>query len=266
MLLRELVHERTGIFFDEAKTDILMDKLSPLIVQRGFNSFLDYYFLLKYDEAADAEWRNVINALSVQETYFWREIDQVRALVNTILPQWHALNPRRTFRIWSAGCATGEEPLTITMALQEAGWFDRAAIEIHASDASSAAIEKARKGVYRERAFRNLSPERRDRYFSALENGTWRVNAELQSRVRFSVANIIKDADIAALASANVTFCRNVFIYFSESSIARAVKFFEKQMSQPGYLFIGASESLLRMNTGFSLEEVDNAFVYVKEF
>ena len=140
-----------------------MDKLSPLIVQRGFSSFLDYYYLLKYDENSHSEWRNVMNALSVQETYFWREIDQVRALANTILPQWVSTHPGQTFRIWSAGCATGEEPLTIAMALQEAGWFDRVPIEINASDASSSAIEKARKGIYRERAFRNLAPERRSK-------------------------------------------------------------------------------------------------------
>jgi chemotaxis protein methyltransferase CheR len=142
-LLRELIHERTGLVFDSGKVDIMMDKLAPLVVKRGFHSFLDYYYLLKYDESAPEEWRNVMNALSVGETYFWREMDQVRALTQTIVPHWFATHPGKTMRIWSAACATGEEPLTIAMALQEAGWFDRASIEIHASDGSSGAIEKA---------------------------------------------------------------------------------------------------------------------------
>ena len=86
-LLRDLIHERTGLFFDNGKGDILTDKLSPLVIERGFTSLLDYYYLLKYDEAAQDEWLSVMNALSVPETYFWREMDQVRALVETVVPK-----------------------------------------------------------------------------------------------------------------------------------------------------------------------------------
>src|SRR5829696_3914827 len=164
-LIRDLINERIGMFFDNGKRDLLLDKLSPLVIDRGFNSYLDYYYLLKYDASAPVEWQNVMNALSVQETYFWREFDQVRALVQTLVPQWHARNANSPLRIWSAACATGEEPLTIAIALNEAGWFERASIEIVASDASSKAIDRATKGVYRERAFRNLAPHLRDRYF-----------------------------------------------------------------------------------------------------
>jgi chemotaxis protein methyltransferase CheR len=265
-LLSALIHERTGIFFDNGRSDLLTDKLSPLVIERGFTSFLDYYYLLKYDETAQDEWRNVMNALSVQETYFWREIDHVRALVETIVPQWHAAHGHEPLRIWSAACATGEEPLTIAMALDHAGWFDRAAIEIHASDASSSAIEKARRGVYRERSFRNLSPELRARYFK--REGTnaslWRVKEDLHARVSWGVANLIDEQEIAPLASAHVIFCRNVFIYFSERTIGQTVRSFAKFIRPPGYLFVGTSESLLRLTTDFNLVEIDNAFVYVK--
>ena len=264
-LLRELVHERTGIFFDPGKVDLLMDKLAPLVVKRGFNSFLDYYYLLKYDENAAEEWRNVMNAISVGETYFWREIDQVRALTQTIVPHWFATHPNKTLRIWSAACATGEEPLTIAIALHEAGWFDRASIEIYGSDGSSAAIEKAIQGVYRERSFRSLSPERRSRYFSPDSSTTWRVRPDVHARVRYSLANLMNEADIASLAAADVIFCRNVFIYFSEIAITKTVRSFARFMFSPGYLFVGISESLLRLTRDFALEEVDDAFVYLKE-
>jgi chemotaxis protein methyltransferase CheR len=266
-LLRTLIHERTGVFFDNGKGDLLTDKLSPLVIERGFTSFLDYYYLLKYDETAQDEWRNVMNALSVPETYFWREIDQVRALVETVLPQWFDAHPTETLSIWSAACATGEEPLTITMALNEAGWFDRAAIEIHASDASSSAIEKARRGVYRERSFRNLSPALRDRYFTreGASPALWRVNAELHARVRWGVANLMDEREIAPLASAHIIFCRNVFIYFSDSAISKTVRSFARFIRPPGYLFVGTSESLLRLTTDFILEDINDAFVYVKQ-
>ena len=265
-LLRALIHERTGVFFDNGKADLLTDKLSPLVIERGFTSFLDYYYLLKYDETAQDEWRNVMNALSVPETYFWREIDQVRALVDVVVPRWFEARGREPLKIWSAACATGEEPLTIAMALEEAGWLDRAAIEIHASDASSTAIEKARRGVYRERAFRSLSPELRAKYFTQEgASSSWRVRADLHERVRWSVVNLMDEREVAVLASAHAIFCRNVFIYFSESAIGTAVSSFARHIRPPGYLFVGTSESLLRLTTDFTLEEINNAFVYVRQ-
>lgn len=261
-LIRNLINERTGMFFDNGKGDLLMDKLSPLVIERGFTSYLDYYYLLKYDSAARSEWQNVMNALSVQETYFWREIDQMRALVQTLVPQWHARNKDSTLRIWSAACATGEEPLTIAMMLNEAGWFERVAVEILASDASSNAIARAEEGVYRDRAFRNLPAHLRDRYFDS-EGSGWRVKRGLHSRVKWEIANLMDETQIAPLANADFIFCRNVFIYFSETAIGRVVRSFARFMRPPGFLFVGAAESLLRMTTDFTLTEIDDAFVYV---
>lgn len=262
-LIRNLINERTGMFFDNGKNDLLIDKLSPLVIERGFSSYLDYYYLLKYDTSARVEWLNVINALSVQETYFWREIDQVRMLVQTLVPQWHARSGRSTLRIWSAACATGEEPLTIAIALDEAGWFQRTSIEIVASDASSKAIERAQAGLYRERAFRNLPVHLRDRYFEP-EGAAWRVRPDIHRRVKYHMANLVEEQQIADFAAADFIFCRNVFIYFSENAIRRAVRSFSTFIRCPGYLFVGAAESLIRVTTDFTLTEIDDAFVYVK--
>lgn len=264
-LLRSLIHERAGVFFDNGRCDLLTDKLAPLVIDRGFSSFLDYYYLLKYDETADDEWRKVMNALSVPETYFWREIDQLRALVDVIIPKWFSSHRTEPFRIWSAACATGEEPLTIAMLLNEKGWFERGAIEIVATDASSSAVAKAQRGIYRERSFRNLSAELRNKYFvPGSAPSTWQINEELHRKIRWGVANLMDEAQIATFASANTIFCRNVFIYFSESAISKTVSSFARYIRPPGYLFIGVSESILRLTTKFTLEEIDNAFVYVK--
>jgi len=263
ILLRDLIHERTGLSFENGKRDLLADKLSPCVVERGFGNFLDYYYLLKYDANAQAEWQRVMDALSVQETYFWREIDQVRALVDVIVPQHFAAYPLVPLRLWSAACATGEEPLTIAMVLNEAGWFQRAPIEILASDASPSALAKARRGVYRERSFRNLSAELRARYFTPVEGG-WQVDAALHARIKWSLANLVVREEIAPLAQSRVIFCRNVFIYFSEQAIRQVVRTFYEQMPTPAYLFVGASESLLKLATDFDLQEIGSAFVYVK--
>lgn len=261
-LIRDLINERIGMFFDNGKSDLLLDKLSPLVIDRGFNSFLDYYYLLKYDASARVEWQNVVNALSVQETYLWREFDQVRALVQTLVPQWQKQGDS-TLRIWSAACATGEEPLTIAIALNEAGWFAKASIEIYASDASSKAIDRAQQGIYKERAFRNLPAHLRERYF-APEGSVWRVRSDIHSRITWRLANLMDESQIAPLAVADFIFCRNVFIYFSETSIGRAVRSFSRFIKPPGYLFVGAAESLVRLTTDFTLTEIDDAFVYVK--
>ena len=264
-LLRDLIHERTGLFFDNGKGDILTDKLSPLVVERGFTSLLDYYYLLKYDEAGQDEWLNVMNALSVPETYFWREMDQVRALVEWVVPRWFAAPGAGPLKIWSAACATGEEPLTIAMALDEAGWLGRVPIEIRASDASPAVVGKARRGVYRERSFRNLPAHLRARYFT--QEGatkTWRVDVNLHAAVEWRVANLLNEAEVAPLAAAHVIFCRNVFIYFSDQTISRTVRLFAAHIRPPGYLFVAAAESLLKLTTEFELQEVGSAFVYVR--
>jgi chemotaxis protein methyltransferase CheR len=264
-LLRDLIHERTGLYFDNGKGDILTDKLSPLVIERGFTSLLDYYYLLKYDESAQDEWRSVMNALSVPETYFWREMDQVRALVETIVPKWFAARDAGPLRIWSAACATGEEPLTIAMALSEAGWLGRVPIEIRASDASTSAVEKARRGVYRERSFRNLPAELRAKYFTQEgETKTWRVDARLHAGVEWGVVNLMDESEVAPRASANVIFCRNVFIYFSDQTIGRTVRTFAAHIRPPGYLCVAASESLLRISEDFELQEIGDAFVYVR--
>lgn len=262
-LIQRLINDRTGMFFDNGKRDLLIDKLSPLVIERGFSSYLDYYYMLKYDTGADLEWQNVMNALSVQETYFWREIDQVRTLVQTLVPEWHERRTSPTLRIWSAACATGEEPLTIAIALNEAEWFKRASIEILATDASSKAIERAREGVYKERAFRNLPLNLRERYFQK-DGSAWRVRSDIHRRIKWAIANLIEEDQIAPFASADFIFCRNVFIYFSENAIRRAVRSFAKFIRPPGYLFVGAAESLIRVTTDFNLNEIGDAFVYVK--
>jgi chemotaxis protein methyltransferase CheR len=263
-LLRDLVHERLGLFYEPDRYDALAGRLAPLVIEAGFGSFLDYYYLLKYDEGAPREWLRVMDALSVSETYFWREIDQVRAIVEIVVPALLRERPASVVRIWSVPCATGEEPLTIAMLLEEAGLFSRGAIEIHASDASPAALDKARAGRFRERSFRSLPPHLRDKYFHR-DGDAWMVSPALHARVTsWSTVNLRCEGEVARHAGVPIIFCRNVFIYFSSDAVRRVVAQLGRAMPSPGYLCVGASESLLKLSTAFELEEVGGAFVYVK--
>jgi chemotaxis protein methyltransferase CheR len=263
-LVRDLVHETTGLYYADDRGPQLVDRLTPLVIERGFPSLLDYYYLLKYDAAgAPEEWRRVFDALAVPETYFWREIDQLRALVTIVVPRCVAALAGQPLRIWSIPCASGEEPLTLAMLLDEAGWFGRARIEIEGSDASPAAIARARAGVYRGRSFRNIPPQVRERYFRR-DGEAWRVSPELHGRVAWSVVNLMDPADAAPRAAAPIVLCRNLFIYFSERSIRQAVAMFAARMPRPGYLAVGVSESLLKVTNDFDLQDVAGAFMYVK--
>ena len=261
-LLIELIHEQLGLQYKSSDADQIADRLAPLVVGRGLASLMDYYYVLKYSPEPD-DWSKVMDALAVQETYLWREIDQLRAVVDCLVPGLVQASRGRTVRIWSSACASGEEPLTIAMLLDEAGWFERAPIEVIASDASPAAVARARKGEYTQRSFRNLPLHLRDKYFVTCGNH-WTVVPELHRRVTYDVVNLVAEDQVSRYASAPVILCRNVFIYFSDRSISRTVTMFNQAMPSPAYLCVGVSESLLRRTSAFDLQEIGGAFVYVK--
>jgi chemotaxis protein methyltransferase CheR len=261
LLMRDLIHEKTGIYFDASRLENMIEKIHEPAIARRCSSLLDYYYLLKYDASGHAEWDRVMDALSVQETYFWREMSQVNALIKVLVPNWFKIHPG-PLRIWSAACASGEEPYTLVMALEEAG-LGHYPIRIIASDASAAALAKAKQGIYRERSFRTLPAILRDKYFDSHPNGS-KIKREIVSRVEFHQANLVSRIDLMDLASAPIIFCRNVFIYFSPDAIRRTIGLFSEMMPPKGSLCVGASESLLKLTRDFELHEIGDAFIYVR--
>jgi len=258
-LLRDLIHQRTGLFFEDNRMGQLLEKLEPLVRNRGCQSFLEYYYLFKDREAG--EWELTWQALSVPETYFWREMSQVNALAKAVVPAWFR-NSSKPFRIWSAACSTGEEPYTLAMALNEAG-FGSHPVEIIGSDANPAALEKARAAAYREKSFRSLPPELRAKYFERAGD-RWRLRSEMMPRVIFKRVNLVEPGEVASMARVQAIFCRNVFIYFSAHAIRQTVAIMASKMASGSCLFVGAAESLLRMTTDFDLREIAGALAYVR--
>ena len=237
-LLRDLIQERLGLSLsDDHGVRLIVNKLPARVRQNRCNSFLEYYqLLMSGGAAADEEWRQVVAVLAKSKSGFWRHTDAVRTLVNVALPQLLSISPKEPLRIWSAGCATGEEPLSIAMALNEAGWFERALIEIYASDASFVAIERVIQAVYAEERIRHLGVQLRDKYFKREQNG-WRVVPELHEMIQWRVANLMVQNEVADLARSHVIFCRNVFIYFTEPAICKTLRLFARFMPAGGYLF-----------------------------
>src|SRR6185295_5995969 len=198
-LLRDLIVQRTGVWYGDDKTDLLEERVGEVMAARGLPSLLDCYYLLRYGPGEERVWRELADALAVPETYFWRQPDQIEVLAEAVLPRLQAARPGRPLRIWSAACCSGEEPLSIAMALEEAGWFGRASIEIVGSDASEAVLARARAGVYGERSLRNLSTERQARWFRR-EGARWRIDAALHARVRWATANLLDETEAGPLA------------------------------------------------------------------
>ncbi len=265
-LLRDLIETHTGVYYEQGQRQILQDKLASRVLTLGLDSFLDYYYLLKYDTGAKEEWVELMNTISVPETFFWREFEQIKSMVDVLVPEYFAHGNKEPLRIWSAACATGEEPLTIAMALNEKGWFHQGLpIEIYGSDGSARSIEIAKRGLYRERSFRSIPLYLQKKYFQQHEENTWKIIPEIHQRVQWSIRNLLNESDVRPMATAPFIFCRNVFIYFSPEAIKKTLHIFAQMMPTPGYLFVSASESLLRLSNEFELEQINGAFVYQKK-
>ena len=264
LLLRDLIADRAGVYFDDNRLDLLADKLSEHLVALGIPSLLDYYYVLRYDAESERHWAWLMDRLSVPETYFWRQADQFETLARFVAPAHFERHPSRPLRIWSAACCTGEEPISIAMALAEAGLLAPGRVQIVGSDASGAMLERARAGVYRERALRQLPASLRDKYLRPEGSDAWRPAECLSNVISWHRANLMNPAEWAPFANADVVFCRNVFIYFADSGIRKVAGNIVERMPEDGHLFLGASESLTRLGLPLDLVELGKSFVYVK--
>jgi chemotaxis protein methyltransferase CheR len=255
-----LIEERSGLHFSPDDIEILALKLSDRAGELGLASLLDYYYFLRYDPAGDDEFRLLVEALVVQETYLFREADALEALIGMVLPEF--LSVQKTVRIWCAACATGEEPYTLAMMLSDAKLIDR--VEIVASDISERALAKARLGVYRNRSLRAISQSVCRAHMSEETAGAWRVRDALRDRIEWRCVNLIDSSSVAALGPFDVVICRNVLIYFADTTVARVANRLGDALRPGGALLLGASESLLRFGTLFAWQERGGAFFYRK--
>ena len=263
-LVRDAIYRRTGIWFTDASRYLLQKRLSPRARELSFDSFQKYFYFLQYDPRADGEFDLIYDLVTTNETYFFREPAQFTAFVEEIVPELVSGKAVKKIRIWSAGCSSGEEPYSIAMLLQEAGWFDRASFEIFASDLNQQVLARARKGHYREAAFRSTDPTLREKYFARQADGSWHIADSIRNRVSFGRVNLYDEARVAVLGSLDVIFCRNVIIYFDDASKKSVVRNFYNRLLDGGYLLLGHSESLISLSTEFKLKHLKNDMVYQK--
>jgi chemotaxis protein methyltransferase CheR len=204
--------------------------------------------------AADAgERQSLVDIVTVPETSWFREANQLSVLVAG-LPE----DRQRPVLIWSAGCAAGQEPYSIAMALAEAGYTGH---RIIATDISQRAVERTIAGTYRDHELRGLSDERRDRWFERVD-GAWRVAQHLRDRVSVQRANLLTDPPPTGAGTCQAILCRNVFIYLRRDRLTACLARFHSVLAAGGRLFIGGSESLYGVEHGFVVERAGGVFVH----
>ncbi len=261
-LLAELVSRRLGLEVEGPRLEMLQMKLRPRLRQHGCHDWLDYYFLLRYHPHAETEWQAVAEALSVLESYFWREYDQIAYCVERLVPRWLERMPGRAVRIWHAGCAAGEEPYTLAIALHRAGMLDPRRVHILGTDVHRGALERARRGIYRPHALRAIPPEVRERYFRRVDEHRWALDETIRRSVRFFHLNLLDDDTMHAMRGFDAIFCRNVFIYFHAAAIRQVAGHFHRALHADGALFLGAAESLVHLSQLWVLVEEEGVFYY----
>jgi chemotaxis protein methyltransferase CheR len=261
-LLRDAIYKRSGMWFADSSKYLLQKRLSPRVRELNFDSFQKYFYFLQYDPRSDAEYDSIYDLVTTNETYFFREPAQLTAFIEEIVPDLLSKKTLKKIRIWSAGCSSGEEPYSLAMLLQEAGWFEHASFEIFASDINQQVLAKARKGHYRENAFRATDANVRERYFTRDADGSWRIKDEIRNRVQFGRLNLYDEARVSLLGHLDLIFCRNVIIYFDDSSKRVVVHNFYNRLIDGGYLLLGHSESLISLSTQFKLRHLKNDMVY----
>jgi chemotaxis protein methyltransferase CheR len=257
-ILSALIEETTGIHHEPRDIEQLAEKLSRRALERGFDTLLDYYYSLRYDPGAEEELAALVETLVVQETYFFREIEALEALADAELPARLARGSGRA-RVWSAACATGEEPLTLAMLLDQRGILDR--VELVASDISALGLARAREGVFGGRSLRAMPDGMRGRYTTPLPGGRVKLRPELMQHIDWRNVNLVDAQAVAALGLFDVIICRNVLIYFSDDGCIRVAKSLRESLGPDGVLLVGASESLLRLGL-FECTDRAGAFFY----
>jgi chemotaxis protein methyltransferase CheR len=264
-ILRLFVEERTGLHYRTEDADVFSEKLGARMREAGFESALDYYYLLRYDDPSGEELARLVDVLVVGETYFFRELDAVRgAIAHVIQP---AIAERGLARVWCAACATGEEPLSFAMLLAREGILDRC--RILATDVSRRSLSRAREGRYGARSLRAIrndaTLESLAGRFMALRSDTTNVSPDLLRAIEYREDNLLEPGPPGELGSFDLVMCRNVFIYFSDDTVLRVVGRLGDALRPGGRLLVGASESLLRLGTRLRCEERGGTFFYTKE-
>ena len=267
----DFISGRCGLYFKDHDLKNLKNAVTKRVKACGLDSVSAYYIHLTTSAKKENEFRELLNRLTVNHTYFFRNKPQLRALREKILPEIikrkkKNLIEKPSLRIWSAGCSTGEEPYTVAMMIRETiedpDYWD---IEIYATDASTDALKKARKGIYGENSIKPMSRRYRNKYFVEIEDSKlkhqYALDPAIKQMVHFDYLNLIEDDFPRGF---DIIFCRNVIIYFELKTTIKVMNKLHSALADNGYLFVGYSESLQFISDKFKMVCWQDTLFYCK--
>lgn len=261
--LRDYIYARTGVYVGDQKIYLLKRKIEQRLATLGFSSVNEYLNYLRHYDGSGKEFEELVCAITVNETYFFREFPQLQVFAEHCLPEIAETKNSPHIRILSAGCSTGEEPYTLSIICQEM-LEPPCTFSIDALDIDYRALENAQRGIYDERAVRDVPRVYLEKYFIRT-NGGFIVKEAVRSFVTFHKVNLNNREELLALGrNFDFVFCRNVLIYFSDDSRKKVVEAFYAMMNPGGYIFLGHSESMSRITSAFELRRMGEGLVYRK--
>ncbi len=260
--LAQMIYDRCGLNYLN-NLPSLENKISRRMNSLSITNLWDYCRLL---ETNAKEWDAAIDVLTINETYFYREENQLIELRDNILPKLREEMRGRKIKIWSAACSTGEEPYTLAMMVLETGLFLDGEIEIIATDINKRVLQLASAGRYSKTSlsFRRIPEHLLTKYFTDLGEN-YEVSSAVKRMVTFKYLNLLDEEQMNCEKEYDVIFCRNVLIYFDPTTIKKVVTNFYTSLRQGGYLFLGHSENISSYNIGFKSLYSPSTFYYKKE-
>jgi chemotaxis protein methyltransferase CheR len=248
--LRKALKARSGLVLSADKQYLVESRLLPIARKAGFANLGELVAALKRGDT-DALMTKVVEAMTTNETFFFRDKTPFENFRSTVLPALLAARRGcRTIRIWCAAASTGQEPYSLAMALKDveasvAGWR----IEIIATDLASEVLEKAQAGIYSQfEVQRGLPIQLLIKYFTKVGD-MWRIAPEIRAMVKFKQLNLL--ADFSALGTFDVIFCRNVLIYFDQETKIGLLNRLGRITAGDGYLVLGAAETVVGLTDSF---------------
>ncbi len=264
--LGELIYARCGISTPPNRYEKLKTKIERLIEKSGFSNYRTFYRDLRFN-AESKNFQKLINIVTINETYFYREKHQFDTLIGNVFPQiLDEKGDSEPLRVLCAPSSTGEEPYSIVLhLLEENSLLHRADFEIVGIDIDNRVIEEAKQGVYGKRSVQNLPKKLLRSFFKECALNRYELHNEVKDSVTFKVVNIMDREQMRRLRSFDVIFSRNMLIYFDELSRREVVRNFHDILKPHGYVFLGHAESMGRASSSFNSVKVGQNVVYTKE-
>ena len=266
---RQFIYDNCGIYFQDNKKYLLESRLQKRINLLGLNSFEEYYSFITSNGNSLREKKYLYEAITINETYFFRNPPQFDALISNILPEI-IQNKKGLFknkiRIWSAASSSGEEPYTMAILIKEMikPKYPNIEFEIVGTDINKSVIETAQKGIYKEYSIRNTPEYFLRKYFQA-NNGRYQIQPDIHKMTSFKLLNLYNPIDMKSMFNFDVIFCANVLIYFDVQSKIKVVSRLYDALNNGGYLFIGYSETLHGISKAFRLVSFPKTIGYKKD-